>query len=306
MKTFTADNREFYVGGKLIKVCGLVNAWYESIENPESLVISLKQDKTKKHIFTFFQRPPHTEPKFNYYTEPYSIAVIKLTSYDNWWNHGIGKYPRQAVKRSQRHGVEIRKVEFDDDFVNGISGIFNDSPIRLGKKFRHYNKSIEEVRKEVGTFIDRSIFLGAYWRGELVGYAKIVIEDEFADLLNLIIKLSHREKCITNGLLAKVVEVCCDRRIGYIAYGDFDSSTLGDFKRHNGFSRMDVPRYFVPLNFTGAVALRLGLHRPFAKWLPDWMLPPLKEFRKKWHERKIKDKANSALSRESAAVNREV
>lgn len=294
MKTFTADNREFYVGGKLIKVCGLVNAWYESIENPELLVAALKRERTKKHIFTFFQRPPHTEPKFNYYMEPYSIAVIKLTSYDNWWTHSIGKYPRQAVKRSQRRGVEIRKVQFNDGFVDGIRDIFNDSPIRLGKKFRHYQKSIEEIRKEVGTFIDRSIFLGAYWQGELVGYAKIVLEDEFADLLNLLIKLSHREKCITNALLAKVVEVCCDRRIGYIAYGDYDSSTLGDFKRHNGFSRMDVPRYFVPMNVTGAVALRLGLHKPFAKWVPDKVMPLLRGIRKKWNERRIKGPVREA------------
>jgi len=304
MKNFAIGNREFYTTGRIIRLCGLANAWYESVDNPPALIAAIKRHQEKQHIFTFFQRPPHTEPEFEYHMEPYSIAVIRLTSYDNWWSHGIGKYPRQAVKRSQKYGVEIREAELDDGFVKGISGIFNDSPMRLGKKFRHYNKSIEEIRKEVGTFIERSIFLGAYWQGELVGYAKIVIEDEFADLLNLISKISHREKCITNGLLAKAIAICCNQRIGYIAYGDFDSSTLGDFKRHNGFTRMDLPRYFIPLNVTGAVAMSLGLHRPFAQWVPDWMLPPLRELRKRWHERSIKDNVHTGVRRESDATNR--
>ena len=70
MKYFTVENREFYTNGRLIKLCGLVNAWYESIENPEVLIDSLKQHQEKKHIFTFFQRPPNTEPNFKYHMEP--------------------------------------------------------------------------------------------------------------------------------------------------------------------------------------------------------------------------------------------
>ena len=236
--------------------------------------------------------------------EPYSIAVIKLTSYDNWWKHAIGKYPRQSVKRAQKYGVEIREAELDDEFVKGISSIFNESPIRLGKKFPHYNKSFEAIRREVGTFIDRSIFLGAYWRGELVGYAKIVLEDEFADLLNLISKNSHREKCITNALIAMIVKICSARQIGYITYGDFDSSSFGDFKKHNGFKQMDLPRYFVPLNITGAVALRLGLHRQFSQWVPDWMLPLLRELRKRWNEWNFKGRASAVVRREAGAAHK--
>lgn len=291
MKYFTVDNREFYSNGRLIKLCGLVNAWYESIENPEVLVDSLRKHQPKQHIFTFFQRPPNTEPKFKYHMEPFPNAVIKVEDYDNWWNHAIKKYARQAVKRSRKYGVEVRETKFDDEFVKGVSSIFNESPIRLGKKFPHYNKSLEKVRKEVGTFVDRSVFIGAYCGDELVGYSKIVFEEQFADILNLLAKISHREKCITNALLAKVVEVCCKRRIGYIAYGDFESSTLGDFKRHNGFCRMDLPRYFIPLNVTGRIAIKLGFHRRLSEWVPNWMLSLLRQARSKWYERNMQSEA---------------
>jgi hypothetical protein len=92
---------------------------------------------------------------------------------------------------------------------------------------------------------------------------------------------------VNNALLAKIVEICSEREMGYIAYGDFDSSSLGDFKRHNGFSRMDLPRYFIPLNPTGVIALKLRLHRRFSQWLPDRMMPLLRDLRKRWHERGI-------------------
>lgn len=287
MKSFTVDKKEFYEHGKLLKICGLVNAWYESVDNPEEIVACLKKYHKKKHVFTFFQRPPHSEPKFNYFMESYSIAVIKLTSYENWWNKDIRKYARQAVKRSQKYGVEVRKAEFNDELIYGISNIFNESPIRLGKKFPHFKKSVDRVRREVGTFLEKSIFLGAYCKNELVGYVKIVFEDEFADILNLLSKISHREKCITNALLAKTIEVCCERKIGYIAYGDFDSSSLSDFKRHNGFVRMDLPRYYVPLNYIGEIAIKLRLHRRLSQIMPNWVQKNFRLLRKKWYDLKI-------------------
>ena len=289
-------NREIYSSGRLIKLCALVNAWYESVENPETLISSIKKLEEKQHIFTFFQRPPHIEPKFNYYKEPYSVAVIKLKSYDDWWNNSIGKYARQAVKRSQKYGVEVRAKIFDDEFIKGISRIYNETPLRAGKKFPHYNDSLEKVKKENGTFIDRSLFLGAYYETELVGFAKIVFEEEFADILQLLSKISHRYKCVTNALLAKIVEVCSEREVGYIAYGNFDSSGLGDFKRHNGFTRMDLPRYYIPLNLVGKVALRLKLHRSFSDAIPDEVKPFLRGFRKWWFERRVRDRADHQKS----------
>jgi len=285
MKYFMVDNREFYSSGKLIRLCGLVNAWYESIENPEVLIASLRRFQGRNHIFTFFQRVPNTIPKYNFYMKPYPVSVIRIKNYDDWWNNCIKKRTRYAVKASKKKEVEVYVATFDDRFIRGISNIYNETPIRAGKKFPHYNDSLDKVKKENGTFIDRSVFLGAYYGDELVGFAKIVFEDEFADILQLLSKVSHREKYVTNALLAKIVEVCCEREAGYIAYGDFDSSGLGDFKRHNGFSRMDLPRYFIPLNITGAIALRLGLHRRFSQWLPDRMMPLLRDLRKRWYER---------------------
>jgi len=290
MKKFSVDNREFYSTGRIIKICGLINAWYEDVENPETLAESLKKFKQRLDIFTFFQRVPHTVPKFNYYMEPYNVAVIKVISYDDWWNNCIGKTTRQAVKKSHKNGVEVRIKNFDDEFVQGICNIYDETPIRQGKRFPHYMDSIEKVRRENGTFIDKSLFLGAYYANELIGFMKVVFEDEFADVLQLLSKISHRDKSVNNALLARAVDICAARGVGYIAYGDLGSGGLDDFKRHNGFSRMVLPKYFIPLNCVGTTALMLNLHKKAANLLPEWLALMLKGLRRRWYNRSMKCK----------------
>lgn len=288
MDLFSVEGRKFYRIGRLVRVCGLYSGWYETVEDPKSMSDSLKNVKPKLHIFTFFQRPPHVESKYNYYMEPYSVAVIKINSYEDWWNNCIGKKTRQAVKRAYKKDVEVRIADFDDEFVKGISDIYNETPVRAGKEFPHYNDSMEKVRAENGTFLDRSVFLGAYYQDELIGFTKLVFEEEFTDILQHLAKISHREKNATNALLSKAIEVCAERGCGYLAYGDWDDTGIGDYKRHNGFSRMDLPRYYIPLNWTGALALKLGLHKPFSKLLPASLLPFLRDLRRRWYELKVK------------------
>ena len=263
-----------------MKVCGLAAAWYERIEDAEVLIRSLKNARRKLHVFTFFQRVPDVIPYYKYHVEPYSVAVIKLTNYADWWNNSIGQNARQAVKRSKKNGIEIRVSNLDLEFVKGISSIYNETPIRQGKRFPHFKDSLEKIQREAGTFMDRSVLLGAYHGNELVGFAKIVFEDQFTDVLHFLSKNSYRSMGVNNALLAKIIEICSERGVGYIAYGDLGSGGLDDFKRRNGFVSMDLPRYYVPLSWAGKVALKLNLHRKVSDLLPYGIALSLKMLRK--------------------------
>lgn len=288
MQTISVRGRQFYCRGKLIRVCGLYNSWYESVEDPEAIVSDLKNVSPKVHVFTFFQRPPHVVPRYTYYMEPYSVSIIKVVSYNDWWNNSIGKKTRALVRKAKKNDVDIIVSEFNDEFVKGVTAIYNETSIRQGKKFTHYQATMEETRKMNSTFIDRSVFLGAYYQNEIIGFAKIVIETEFADILQFLSKISHRDKGTTNALMAKAVELCEKLGIEYLAYGDWNEGSLSDFKRHNGFIQMDLPRYYIPLNWLGALAIRLRLHRPISKLIPAKVLPMLKDIRRRWHILKSK------------------
>ena len=94
--------------------------------------------------------------------------------------------------------------------------------------------------------------------------------------------VQYRDKAITNALLSKAVEVCASHQIPYLVYGFWNEGTLVDFKRHSGFERVDLPRYFVPLSAKGRFALRIGAHRGWKEMIPARIKAQLKRMRQAW------------------------
>ena len=59
------------------------------------------------------------------------------------------------------------------------------------------------------------------------------------------------------------------------------------FKEVNGFERVDLPRYFVPLTYRGQIGFRLGLHHTLAEHLPELVAAKLRVFRRALHSNKL-------------------
>ena len=182
--------------------------------------------------------------------------------------------------------MKLREIPFDDALIEGIWRIYNECPIRQGKRFPHYGMPLEKVRPYAGTFLDRSIFIGAFLGEVLIGFAKLTIDQTQtqAGLMHIISMIEHRDKAPTNALIAQAVRSCADRHVPYLiysnfAYGNKQNDSLSDFKRHMGFQRVNVPRYYVPLTALGGVAFRMGLHRKLVDWLPEPVIARLRDFR---------------------------
>ena len=283
--------RNIEIGGKplivgrrgISRLCSLRDEYYDFVEDPAMFLRELNNDpRLKADLFTFTQPFPEPEPKFSFHLEWDSAAVVFLSTYDHWWKKQIKDKTRNMVRKAQKTGVELRLVEFSDELVRGIQTIYNESPIRQGKRFWHYGKDLETLRREHGTFLDQSQFVGAYWKGELIGFIKIVHGCGVSNLMNIVSMISHRDKAPTNALIAKAVELCAERGIPRLQYGTGNSRSIGDFKKHHGFEEVRVPRYFVPLNLKGALALKLGLHRPLDRCIPESWRNRLLSLRAKW------------------------
>ena len=122
--------------------------------------------------------------------------------------------------------------------------------------------------------MDRSDFIGAYQDRELIGFMKVVYTDGRAEPMQILSKVAHADKAPTNALLAKSVELATERQALYLVYGKYvygkkGIDSLTDFKRHNGFRRFDLPKYFVALSARGRIALKLKLHRQISELLPQ-------------------------------------
>jgi hypothetical protein len=187
------------------------------------------------------------------------------------------------IRKAERKGVEVKVVEYNDEFVEGITRIFNESPIRQGRHFWHYGKDFETVKQEFSRNLFREILLAAYYMNELIGFIMLADAGRYGMLTQILASVRHRDKAPVNALLAKAVRICEEKKYLYLTYASWVGGTLGDFKRHNGFERVDLPRYYVPLSMKGKLALSLNLHRGVRRILPEKVLDILKALRSKWY-----------------------
>jgi hypothetical protein len=276
-KAFTINRRG------LIRLCSLRDEYYEFVENPVALLRQLKGNAAgEADLFTFTEPVSHPEPRFPYHLEFDSAAVLFLSTFEHWWKKQINDKTRNMVRKAQKAGVEIRAVEFGDDLVRGIQAIYDEVPIRQGRRFRHYGKDLETLHREHGTFLAQSQFFGSYYDGKLIGFIKLVHGRGVSWLMNILSMISHRNKAPNNALIAKAVEICAEQGVCRLQYGTGNSGSIGEFKKHHAFQEVRVPRYFVPLNWKGAVALRFGLHHELDRYLPRGSRDYLLKFRAKW------------------------
>jgi hypothetical protein len=268
-----------------VTVLGLEDEWYEDVRDPESVIKTLVANpKIRPDIFTFWQRLPEIEPKYSFYTEWEDLAVLPIQSYDYWWNHQIKSRVRSLIRKTEKEGVEVRQVDYDDDFVRGMTAIFNEAPVRQGRLFWHYGKDFEEVKRQFSKYLYREQMIGAYYHGELIGFVMLGNAGRFGITGQIISSLKHRDKATTNALVAKSVEVCEKQHLPYLVYFFWSDDSLAEFKRRCGFERIRVPRYFVPLTVKGKLALKLGVHRGWKAALPAGLKSRLKKLRRSWNK----------------------
>jgi hypothetical protein len=279
--------------GKWLKTA-LVYAeeWLETpVEDPALCVEALKKEKSKalrSDIFTFTQKLPATEQRYPYYCEQESLSIIPISTFKEWWE-GLPQETRKNVRRAEKRGVTAQVKQLDRHLIEGIVDLNNDSPLRQGKVYAHYGKTPEQVARDQEDYLDRSDYICAYYGPELVGVVKLVYRGDIASILTFLSKASHNDKRPANALMAKVVEICVDKKKSHLIFGKFNyhnkqDTSLREFKIRNGFIEISVPRYFVPLTLKGSIGIKLNLQHGLAGVLPHGLLTFLVKTRAAWYK----------------------
>jgi hypothetical protein len=260
----------------------------ERAHDPQLFLSRLKDSGLKADVFTFAQGLPDLTPRHDHYFEWDSLAVVKITSFKDWWTHLTDPVQR-AVKKAKRVGVVVKEMDLDDAFVEGIREINDETPVRQGKPFWHYQKDFESVKAENTTYADRNIFIGAYLEGKLIGYIRMIRVGKVAEIINILSQVRHFDKRPANALLAKAVEICEQRGFTHLVYCNYlyrdPNSSLTEFKRRNGFENVLAPRYYIPLTLKGRVVMKLKLHHGVKALLPVTVLRMLAVLRTRLVER---------------------
>lgn len=288
------------IQGRLCRIAHVDGDGYKFLDNPESLVVELRRSKMRVDLFTFIQKLPGTPPKYPYLMESDNMAVLPVSTFNHWWTEQIGFKARNKAKQAEKKGIVIREAPFDDRLIRGIWEIYNECPVRQARKFPHYGKGMEAVRNVSATFLETSVFIGAFDGEKLIGFIKLTADDNWsqAGIMHIVSLLSYRDKSPTNALIMQAVRSCADRGISSLVYSKFAygtklRSTLSDFKERNGFQRVDIPRYYAPLTRWGSLAFALGLHNRLSERMPETVAAKLRAWRGAWYQRKFQLKAES-------------
>lgn len=274
----------FEISAGAITVVRLEDEWYEDITDPEAVITALRDDLGfRPDLLTFWQRMPDVEPKYPYHHEFADIAVLPITSYEHWWRNQIKSRTRNLIRKSEKEGLVVREAAYDDEFVSGMTAIFNERPVRQGRRFWHYGKDFETVRKQFSRFLYREQMIGAYLGHEMIGFMMLCDAGRYGITGQIISSTKHRDKATNNALIAKAVEISATRGWSHLIYYFWSDDSLAEFKRRCGFEKISVPRYYVPLSRKGDIALKLGLHRGWRALLPEAVKAPLKRARTFWY-----------------------
>jgi len=292
----TIDALTIAISGRLIRTGAIKGeAWLDpsQVERPERIIEKLSQMKAPLDIFSFRQRLPETQPKYDFPFEWEDIAAIPLTTYPDWWENRASQVTRKNVRRSVKRGVDVRRVDFDDRLIESIVRINNDAPFRTGRKFWHFGKDFAAVKKDYSAYLDRSEFLGAFHAGELIGFLRLVYQGDVASVMQLLSMKTYYDKRPSNALLARAVELCIEKGKKFLVYGqyiydDYTDNPLTEFKRRNGFEKIIVPLYYVPITLRGNVAIRLNIHAGIRRLIPKRLKNLARAFRAKVMARRRK------------------
>lgn len=287
-------NRQIRIEGRLIRIAQVEGDKYEFVNDPEPMLEGFRQSEARIDLFTFVQPLREATPKFSYPMEWDNRAVLEVSTFDHWWNQQIRSFPRNRARQAEKRGVVLREVPFDDTLVQGIWEVYNECPVRQGRPFTHFGKDLATVRKEAATFLDRSTWIGAFIGEKLIGFVKLTYDESGtqAGLVHIVSLMQHRDKAPTNALIAQSVRSCATRGIPYLVYENFCHGkklpdSLSNFKEINGFKRVDLPRYYVPVSPLGGAAFRLGMHHRLIDYFPETVVARIREVRNTWYNRKL-------------------
>jgi len=96
---------DIQVHGRLLRIARLEGDKYKFLDDPEPLLAELRKSDTRVDIFTFMQRLPETSPKYAYPMEMDNLAVLPISTFDQWWKQELDNKTRNMVRKGEKKGM---------------------------------------------------------------------------------------------------------------------------------------------------------------------------------------------------------
>src|SRR5580704_4768868 len=118
------------VRGRIVRIGRIDGDKFKFVDDPETLIKGLRKSNTRIDLFTFMQKLPESSPKYSYPMEWDNLAVLSISTFEQWWTERLGFKARNKAKQAEKKKVIIKEVPFDDNLARGIWEIYNETPVR--------------------------------------------------------------------------------------------------------------------------------------------------------------------------------
>lgn len=231
-------------------------------------------------IYTFLERKwtrTVSKPGKTWTKTTDNIAILNLTTFEDWWKN-IGKKTRNMIRKAEKSGVTTRIAKPDEEFARGLWKIYNETPIRQERAFPHFGISLQTVLQDIKV-TKNTTYIGACLAGELVGFIQLIKGDNIVIVSQILSMQKHWDRAVNNALVSRAIKYCATNHLQWIMYGRMGNHpSLDNFKQNNGFTKILLNRYHVPLTDRGRIAIKLGLHKEMKDSLPQALKTPLFPF----------------------------
>ena len=147
MQQALIDGLAVSIDGRFRRIAQLSNEGYDFVDDPDRLGKAISAVGLRVDLLTFVQRIAEPEPKYTYHLEWDTLAVLPIENYEHWWKRQINDKTRNMIRKAQKKGVALRTMILDDELVREIKSIYDENPIRQGKRFKHFGKDLETLRR---------------------------------------------------------------------------------------------------------------------------------------------------------------
>lgn len=245
--------------------------------------------KGKADVLMFWERLPRKPNLKIKNRDNVSIAAIPLVNYKYWWNSQIDKKTRNMVRKALKKGVEVKVEGLTDELIHGMEKIYKEAQMRQNKAFAYYGETFEQLKKDFSIWNSHRYshdFLVAYSGEEVIGFQHLIYTKDSALISAFLSMKRHSNKGPNNLLISKSVEICCRKNLKYLIFERMTGGSLGKFKQKNGFMKMDVPRYYIPLSRLGKIICFFKMYRDLIYYysiLPRWIQHVILKLRARAH-----------------------
>jgi hypothetical protein len=94
--------KELRIKGRLIRTAFLEGEGYQSLEDPEPLLETLRKSPMRIDLFTFIQKLSDTSLKYDFPMEWDNLAVLHVSMFEHWSTRQSGFEARNKARHAEK------------------------------------------------------------------------------------------------------------------------------------------------------------------------------------------------------------